>query len=119
MQLIHPNTAMVVLLKIVCLGFYIHVHVVNLEHEQQFSPSMLLHLLGCGCDVGGAFNQLCDTLSGQCKCRANVTGRDCSRYEFGIHHIQLFTVLFLYVRPPEIFYKMCNLATCFGIFTQC
>ena len=40
---------------------------------------MFLFSLGCGCDVGGAYNQYCDATSGQCSCRQNVTGRDCSR----------------------------------------
>ncbi|XP_068678125.1 laminin subunit alpha-like [Montipora foliosa] len=34
---------------------------------------------GCDCDVGGAYDQYCDAISGKCRCRSNVTSRDCTR----------------------------------------
>ncbi|XP_059201052.1 laminin subunit alpha-3-like [Centropristis striata] len=33
---------------------------------------------GCQCDVGGAIGMSCDESSGQCWCRKNVTGRECT-----------------------------------------
>ena len=44
-----------------------------------------IHVIGCDCDVGGAYDQFCDVSSGQCNCRVNVDGRDCSRYGLNIH----------------------------------
>ena len=31
----------------------------------------------CDCDPGGAYDNNCDILTGQCKCRPHVTGRQC------------------------------------------
>ncbi|XP_047444954.1 laminin subunit alpha-3-like isoform X2 [Mugil cephalus] len=33
---------------------------------------------GCRCDVGGAIGMACDEVSGQCRCRMNVIGRQCT-----------------------------------------
>ncbi|XP_037643626.1 laminin subunit alpha-3-like isoform X2 [Sebastes umbrosus] len=33
---------------------------------------------GCQCDVGGAIDTACDETSGQCRCRKNIVGRECS-----------------------------------------
>ncbi|KAJ4936999.1 hypothetical protein JOQ06_001583, partial [Pogonophryne albipinna] len=33
---------------------------------------------GCQCDVGGAIGTACDDISGQCWCRKNVVGRQCT-----------------------------------------
>ncbi|XP_031150036.1 laminin subunit alpha-3 isoform X3 [Sander lucioperca] len=33
---------------------------------------------GCQCDVGGAIGMACDEMSGQCWCRKNVVGRECT-----------------------------------------
>ncbi|XP_073347774.1 laminin subunit alpha-3-like [Pagrus major] len=33
---------------------------------------------GCQCDVGGAVGMACDEMSGQCRCRGNVVGRQCT-----------------------------------------
>ncbi|XP_028448188.1 laminin subunit alpha-3 isoform X2 [Perca flavescens] len=33
---------------------------------------------GCQCDVGGAIGMACDEMSGQCWCRKNVVGRQCT-----------------------------------------
>ncbi|XP_048583966.1 laminin subunit alpha-1 isoform X2 [Nematostella vectensis] len=42
----------------------------------------------CDCNVNGSSSSLCDHVTGQCSCKANVVGRDCSRckvssYGFG------------------------------------
>ena len=29
----------------------------------------------CDCDIGGSLDRQCDVLTGQCQCRANLTGR--------------------------------------------
>lgn len=33
----------------------------------------------CDCDVGGAASQVCNKLTGECRCHPRITGRDCSR----------------------------------------
>ncbi|XP_056913723.1 LOW QUALITY PROTEIN: laminin subunit alpha-3-like [Takifugu flavidus] len=47
----------------------------------------------CQCDVGGAVDMSCDETSGQCRCRDNVVGRQCSEpapnYYFPtLHHLK-------------------------------
>lgn len=32
----------------------------------------------CDCDPGGALDNNCDVITGQCRCRPNMTGRTCS-----------------------------------------
>ena len=32
----------------------------------------------CECDIGGAYDNNCDIITGQCKCRPNVEGRQCN-----------------------------------------
>ncbi|XP_023282957.1 laminin subunit alpha-3 [Seriola lalandi dorsalis] len=32
----------------------------------------------CQCDVGGAIGMACDEMSGQCQCRKNIVGRECT-----------------------------------------
>lgn len=39
---------------------------------------LLLSLIGCQCDVGGAVGTACNEMSGQCRCRNNVVGRKCT-----------------------------------------
>ena len=34
----------------------------------------------CDCDVGGSYGPVCNKASGQCKCKANVTQRQCNRF---------------------------------------
>ena len=31
----------------------------------------------CDCDIGGAYDNNCDVITGQCKCRPNIEGRRC------------------------------------------
>lgn len=33
----------------------------------------------CDCDIGGSFDNNCDAITGQCKCRANFNGRRCDK----------------------------------------
>ena len=35
----------------------------------------------CDCDFGGAYNQTCDAITGQCACRPHMTGRTCRSTE--------------------------------------
>lgn len=34
--------------------------------------------LPCNCDAGGSINNICDVKTGQCPCRPNMIGRNCS-----------------------------------------
>ncbi|XP_056277207.1 laminin subunit alpha-3-like isoform X2 [Pseudoliparis swirei] len=48
---------------------------------------------GCQCDVGGAIDTACDETSGQCRCRKDVVGRECtepapSHYFPTLHHLK-------------------------------
>ena len=38
----------------------------------------LLGCQPCDCDIGGAYNNSCDVITGQCKCRPHVEGRQCN-----------------------------------------
>ena len=33
----------------------------------------------CDCDVGGAIDNSCDPITGQCHCRPNIVGRRCDK----------------------------------------
>jgi laminin, alpha 3/5 len=37
----------------------------------------LFGCMDCGCNLGGSISPQCDKTSGQCVCRARVTGRSC------------------------------------------
>ena len=37
----------------------------------------------CDCDLGGAFDNQCDQLIGQCVCRLNIIGRRCDQPQPG------------------------------------
>lgn len=45
-----------------------------------FIPNVA-NVLDCQCDVGGAVDMSCDGTSGQCRCRDNVVGRQCSKWD--------------------------------------
>uniref|UniRef100_A0A8C6TM75 Laminin, beta 2 (laminin S) n=1 Tax=Neogobius melanostomus TaxID=47308 RepID=A0A8C6TM75_9GOBI len=49
---------------------------------------------GCGCDVGGARDNLCAVDSGQCRCRSHMTGRQCSQVESGFFFAALDHLLY-------------------------
>ena len=37
----------------------------------------------CACDIGGAYDNDCDVISGKCKCRPNIEGRQCNEVPDG------------------------------------
>ena len=37
-----------------------------------------LGCMPCDCDIGGAYDNNCDVLTGQCKCRPDIIGRQCN-----------------------------------------
>lgn len=37
----------------------------------------------CDCDPGGSYDNNCDVITGQCRCRAHVSGRRCDQPESG------------------------------------
>ena len=39
----------------------------------------MLHV-ECECDIGGAYNNVCNKTSGQCDCKGNITQRQCDRF---------------------------------------
>ncbi len=41
--------------------------------------------LPCGCNMGGSTSPECSTMSGQCPCKPNIEGRDCSRPALGFY----------------------------------
>jgi len=47
----------------------------------------------CRCSLGGSLNSVCDKQTGQCVCRPNIVGRECSQPAFGhyfpsLHHLK-------------------------------
>ena len=50
--------------------------------------------LPCECDLGGAVNNSCNPINGQCRCQPNVRDRQCLRYE-QILNSNSFYVLYL------------------------
>lgn len=36
-------------------------------------------MLECECDIGGAYNNVCNKTSGQCECKGNIDQRQCDR----------------------------------------
>ena len=41
--------------------------------------------LECNCNVQGSLSLKCDQFGGQCRCRSNVIGRDCSACRTGYY----------------------------------
>lgn len=50
-------------------------------------PSIFLLLIGCNCHISGSEDRVCDSKTGQCKCRPHVIGRTCDRCERGYWNI--------------------------------
>ena len=43
--------------------------------------------LACDCHTVGSTDELCDSVTGQCSCEANVVGRDCSRCQVNTYNL--------------------------------
>ena len=41
----------------------------------------------CSCHRNQSLSGFCDSVTGQCPCRANFSGRDCSECPDGLHNI--------------------------------
>ena len=48
----------------------------------------------CDCDPGGSYDNHCDVITGQCKCRPNVGGRRCDEVNDGFFTGSLDFLLF-------------------------
>lgn len=48
----------------------------------------------CECDIGGAYNNICNKTSGQCECKGNITQRQCDRF---IVQAFLVNVIYLFI----------------------
>ncbi|KAJ8267959.1 hypothetical protein COCON_G00131310 [Conger conger] len=60
--------------------------------------------LPCGCDPTGASGTTCDPVGGQCPCKPNITGRQCSRCATGHYG-------FPYCRPCQCGRRLCDEVT--------
>jgi hypothetical protein len=48
----------------------------------------------CNCDIGGAHDNKCDKVTGQCRCRPNIHGRHCNDVPSGHFIVGLDFLLF-------------------------
>ena len=48
--------------------------------------------MSCGCDRNGSLSESCDVITGQCDCRANVTGLKCDRCMDGHYALDAATM---------------------------
>ncbi len=48
----------------------------------------------CECDIGGSYDNDCDVITGQCKCRPNIVGRKCDTVKDGYYSGALDFLLF-------------------------
>ena len=48
----------------------------------------------CECDIGGAIDNECDVITGQCKCRPHIEGRQCDKVQEGYFTGALDFILF-------------------------
>lgn len=60
----------------------------------------------CACDVGGSYDNQCEKITGQCRCRKGINGRKCDRVKPG-HYFPL---------PDHLVYES-EEATAIGVST--
>ena len=48
---------------------------------------LIEHCSSCSCEISGSFSSLCNNFTGQCQCKQNVEGRDCSQCVEGTYNL--------------------------------
>jgi len=56
------------------------------------AESNYLGCSSCKCDIGGSMSEHCDTNSGKCKCRRNLSGRRCNKPKAGYYFASLHNI---------------------------
>lgn len=62
-----------------------HIHVYIRTHQAIKFDELSLFFLACDCSVNGSVDDFCNQFNGQCTCRPNISGRDCSSCDDGFY----------------------------------